>query len=550
MANVQSRQREIVCQLASRAWNEPLLGSGLWRHDDIRNNVYDASYLAVASSDSVCSDKLGIDRREAMAKAASVLERVLELQDKNRASDTFGHWPLGLGDRPDEARPNLLPAELMGVLIVYFQQQYGAHLPETLNQSLNEAIEALYQSTYYRVPLKAFNHHEAKYTATKLIFGSRFKDEELLEKGRLDLQQILDRVRTLGLPEYGALPWFWHWIQAFTCAYEIVAVHDIREDLASLLNELWNYRATYYLKGAWTGGRMRSLGHDLPRDGNVAFDYVQFGDFSLPQALTRVEYAGLLFYPAPESAIRTAMNRDLPQIIERVIAPAGEEVKRPLHSYLYVDKGFAMGGIRERVKEYDNEQHRWGIDFPLRQDGGVNRLYIMQPGEGCNDGDLRHAGESGQLLFHRNAIIALFPFAEGEDGRLVGVLPKGEWMRRHHSLFGRIDDVYIALYLLHDFTLVEEVDRIMLTSRGLAAGGVVVEAVSADTAARKQLNSLKDFMSEMVNHNPLWSVSLHESLRVEYANLDGEMLALALHEEPQRTRRSMNDTGESEGDVN
>ena len=122
---------------------------------------------------------------------------------------------------------------------------------------------------------------------------------------------------------------------------------------------------------------MRSLSHDLPRDGNVAFDYVQFGDFSLPAVLPRVEYAGLLFYQAPESAMQAALNRQVSMEIRRIITPA-EGQKPSLHSYLFVDKGFAAGGIWERALEFDNEQHRWGIDFPLRKDGGVNRLYFCR----------------------------------------------------------------------------------------------------------------------------------------------------------------------------
>ncbi|MDQ0058679.1 hypothetical protein [Paenibacillus harenae] len=540
MANWQSRQRDVIRQFASLAWNEPLQSSGLWRHDDIRNNLYYASYLVAAASDSALCEELALDPEAATAKAVGVLARIVNLQDKDPASATFGHWPLGLGERPEEARPNPLPAELMGVLIAYFQQRFGSQLPASINQLLDESVEALFRSSYYRAPLTTFGHHEAKYTATKLIFGHRFKDRELLASGRLHLQQTLDRVRTLGMPEYGALPWFWHWIQAFTCAYECVGDDGMRLELAALLDELWRYRATYYLKGAWTGGRMRSLGHDLPRDGNVAFDYVQFGDFSLPSALPRVEYAGLLFYQAPESARQTALDRALPQVIQRIVMPAGDGEEQPIHSSLFVDEGFAMGGIWERVKEFDNEQHRWGIDFPLRQDEGVNRLYVLPPGDGYVGGDPRHAGETGHVLFHRNAIIALYPFAEGAGDMLVGVLPRGEWIPGDNAVYGYVEGVFIALHMLHGFSLEEEHDRIKLTSAGLASGGVVVEAISAKAALRKQLRSLADFAAAMAENKPLWAASEDEPLRVEYTNLDGDRLAMTLGNESQRIVRTVN----------
>lgn len=529
MANEQDRQRDVIRQIARLAWNEPLLASGLWRHDDIRNNWYYASYLAAAAADPALSGKLAINRGEATAKAVSVITRVLELQNRDDASDMFGHWPLGLRDKPEEADPNPLPAELMGVLIVYFQQRYGSALPESVNRLLDESIEALYRSAYYRVPLTTFGHHEAKYTASKLVFGYRFKDDGLLAAGRLHVRQTLERVKRLGMPEYGALPWFWHWIQAFTCAYECVPVDEIRQELAALLDELWSYRATYYLRGAWTGGRMRSLAHDLPKDGNVAFDYVQFGDFDLPSDLPRVEYAGLLYYPAPISAMRTALNRPLPQVIERVITPAGDGEKLPLHSYLYVDEGFAAGGIRERVKEFDNEQHRWSIDFPLRADGGVNRLYVLPPGEGYAEGDPRHAAEGGEVLFHRNTIMALYPLEKGTEAKLAGVLPKGEWLHGEHDIFGEVEGVYVAMHLLGDFKIEEGPDRMALTiSVNGHASGIVVEAVNAEAAKRKELHSLTDFAAVMADKKPLWTMSEGELLRAEYVALDGERLVAML----------------------
>ena len=527
MKNWKNRQREVMRQIAQAAWRQPLQGSGFWMHDDIRNNFYYASYLMAAANDPDMIEELALNQDEAQAKACEVLTRILLLQDQDPTSETFGHWPLGLGSLPQEAKPNLLPAELMGNLMAYFQQRFSSVLPEELNHSFDKAIEMMYRSPYYQVPLTTFGHHEAKYTASKLIFGHRFKDDKLIETGRLHLEQTLNRVKELGIPEYGALPWFWHWIQAYTCAYACVPVDDIQRNLEALLDELWNYRAMHYLQGAWVGGRMRSLSHDLPRDGNVAFDYVQFGDFSLPAVLPRVEYAGLLFYQAPESAMQAALNRQVPMEIRRIITPAGGQNKPSLHSYLFVDKGFAAGGIWERALEFDNEQHRWGIDFPLRKDGGVNRLYLLPPGEGYTEGDPRHAGETGEVLFHRNTVMALYPFSEEADAKLAGVLPKGEWVHRQNALYGLVDNVYIALYMNSDFTVQEEQDRISISSQG-NPGGVVVEAISAEAAENKLLRSLEQFTAVMKLKKPLWTVNSGGPIRVDYDNLNGDRLSLEL----------------------
>lgn len=137
-----------------------------------------------------------------------------------------------------------------------------------------------------------FGHHEAKYTAAKLIFGTLFADEILLEDGKQSLKDTLAYIRTKGMPEYGSLPWFWHWVQAFTCALELVPPEDteLTTSLKEMLDHLWNVRAEFYLRGAWVGAHSRGWPHDVPGDANVLHDYVQFGDFQLPERMPRTEY--------------------------------------------------------------------------------------------------------------------------------------------------------------------------------------------------------------------------------------------------------------------
>lgn len=95
------------------------------------------------------------------------------------------------------------------------------------------------------------------------------------------------------MPEYGSLPWFWHWVQAFTCALELVPPEDteLTTSLKEMLDHLWNVRAEFYLRGAWVGAHSRGWPHDVPGDANVLHDYVQFGDFQLPEMMPRTEYA-------------------------------------------------------------------------------------------------------------------------------------------------------------------------------------------------------------------------------------------------------------------
>lgn len=113
------RQNEITSKIAIAAMRQPLLSSGLWFHHDIRDNFYYASYLFAAAVDG--PEQLSFEADAAKRTAAAVLLEVLRLQDQNASSDTYGHWPLGLGENPREAKPHSLPVELMGSLMAFLQ---------------------------------------------------------------------------------------------------------------------------------------------------------------------------------------------------------------------------------------------------------------------------------------------------------------------------------------------------------------------------------------------------------------------------------------------
>ena len=153
--------------------------------------------------------------------------------------------------------------------MVYFYDQFSAVLSEPLQNAFEEALQHIYKSNFYRKKVEHYNHHEAKYTAAKLIFGQRYEDKDLLEDGIASLRLIQNRITSIGMSEYGGLPWFWHHIQAYTCAWQLMKDQDLKDELAQMLDYLWRVRSTYYLGGAWVGPHSRIWPHDMPRDTNV-----------------------------------------------------------------------------------------------------------------------------------------------------------------------------------------------------------------------------------------------------------------------------------------
>ncbi|SMF87772.1 hypothetical protein SAMN05661091_3915 [Paenibacillus uliginis N3/975] len=504
----QKRQAEIISLIAHNAESRTLLEGSLWFHNDVRNNFYYASYLFAAAVNPELP--VEFDREQAKGTAERVLLEVLSLQNQQLGTKLYGHWPLGLHPVPQDAPLNELPVEIMGSLMAYFFQEYGAHFSVQLKMAFDHTLEHIYNSGFFRKPVVYYNHHEAKYTAAKLIFGTLFDDQDLREDGLNSLKTTLQYIKSNGMPEYGALPWFWHWVQAFTCALEITGDSDmeLKNLLCEMLDFLWNERASFYLKGAWVGPHSRGWPHDIPGDGNLLHDYIQFGDFVLPKEMPRTEYAGFLFYEAPASAQATALKKREPIEVKKLthkVVPGASEFPK-LHSYTYVTPDFAAGGLWERGDEFDNEQLRWSFSLPVSGEGEANQLFFFHPGDYYYEGDPRHQSGHMEVLYHRNVIMALFPVSSEDQDNLVGVLPKGKWIMHDRSLFGQARGVYFAIYLSVPYELIQRNKYIEVAAKGLP-GGVVVEAIRSAEAEEQGILGLEQFADAMKKHSPEFNSS-------------------------------------------
>lgn len=523
----QERHNEVAARIALAAYQQPLLESGLWFHHDIRDNFYYASHLFAASTDTGLSRQFDAEQGKQLAE--KVLLEVIRLQDPDTQSDTYGHFPLKLELQPAPIKRSALPIELMGILMAYLFRRYASAFGRPLRLAFESAQLHAYRSGYYRKPLNQFNHHEAKYTAAKLIFGEMFHDRELLRDGQECLERMITSIQTKGMSEYGSLPWFWHWVQAFTCAWSMTDSAALKQSLAAMLDTLWQERSQFYLKGTWVGAHSRALKHDIPRDSNVLFDYVQFGDFALQQELPRTEYAGLLFYEAPEPLRLAALDRSQPVEVRKLVtkqAVASRPNTVELHSYAYITESFAAGGVWERYAEFDNEQHRWDFTLPLGQTDGVNQSFFMHPGSGYAEGDPRHQSDCAEVLFHKNTVLALYPIPTGANETIVGILPKGEWLQEPDALYGLAGNVYWSVYVMRPYRLEEKSDRLLVISVG-SPNGVVMEAVSVEEAARQGIRELNDFAGGARARTPRFSETAPLSLC--YSNGYGEKLDLVVH---------------------
>lgn len=489
------RRQEVLVFAAEAAFHLPRLESGFWFHRDMRDNLYYAMHLYAASTDPDIT--LSFSKDQGARLGEEILLLVLKLQIKEPDAPMYGHWPLNLGNDPFTAPPQTLPVELLGSLIAWYHQAFSPRMGGDLRSAFEEAMRHAYMGNYYRKSVEYFNHHESKYVAQQIIWGELFRDEALAAEGKTNLRLLLGTIRANGMREYSAMPWFWHWVQSFSCARALAKDADTLRLLQDMLNYLWKLRSLTYLKGAWAGPHSRGLGHDIPADRNTLLDYVEYGDFPLPESIMRLEAAGILpVSPSDREITASAAGRMDIQEVRRLIPVQPQNLAEGcLHSYTYMTPDFAVGGVWERAEEFDNEQHRWDVTLPANRDGSVNKAYFFRPGSGFSEGDYRHEGGLSQVLLHRNAAAALFvPSVQQEEKDLIlGVLPKGDWLFGDRLMTGLVGSVYLVAHIMNPYTCVENEERgcIEVGSEG-GANGVVVEAFAAGAAAGRGWSSLTE----------------------------------------------------------
>ncbi|CAG7652259.1 hypothetical protein PAESOLCIP111_06491 [Paenibacillus solanacearum] len=549
--DVRTRKQEVLRLAAEQAMTLPLSESGYWFHKDVRDNFYFAIHLFGYTAEGA-PDWTEAKRNEGRELAVRMLYNVLKLQMQDASHPMYGHWPLQLGHDPASAKPHVLPVELMGCMLMFFYEKYREALPAELKSEISLSILHMYQSSVYRHPLKSMHHHEAKHTALKLLLGHEFGDEALLEEGIRCAQRMLRHVRTYGFKEYGCLPWHWHWIQAFTCVWDTVEDETARTVAGELLAYLWGLRAEAYLRGAWVGPHSRIWPHDAPKDTNTPLDYIAFGDFTAPQTFPRLEGAALYAYEVPAAVRERALAYAEPREVKRLIRFAGEdgEVTESAHTYTYVTREYALGGIYERREEFDNEQLRWDVSLPLDSEpaaAGVNQLYFFHPGSKYAPGDDRHASSYGEALFDKGAVLQLWALPENAAGdtfgQLVGCLPKGEWRFGEFGGCGKLGSVYAAFHAWGGGPVVitEKADRYS-ASVPLEAGrlaGIVVEVMSSEEAAALGIRDLDAWTAAAEERFSDAFKLLPDGLAASYRSFSGSELRLEVRNDGMLVTRTV-----------
>ncbi len=510
---MRDRRIAVVSRAAEEAAGLPVTRTGLWFDDDVRRTFYLAVHLFAASADLQAGPSTGqLSPEQGRELACSMISRVLRLQRQDPDDPMYGHWPISVSPEHPAGVANLQPGELMVCILVLFRRRYADWLPFETLDGIDRAVRRQYESSYARTSLYEMHHHDATHVAQRLLLGQLYDDADLTRRGLDGTARLLAHLRRFGFKEYGALPWFWHWIQAFACVWEVSDDGEVKDAVAEMLEVLWDLRVDSYLAGAWVGPRSRQWPHDMPTDTNVAIDFIQFGDFPLGSALPRLEGAALFTYEVPPRIRDRALDRNEPSVDTKrvLLATAEQRVEGVVNLYTYITATHAVGGVWERRRQFDNEQHRWDVALPITErnvDRNVNHAYFFHPGPMYSAGDLRHQSTYGDVLFLKDTVMELWNVPADDTTahpEVLGCLPLGEWVVEDRHGYGRVEDTFMSFHTMGDVTWTAEADRIVVRAP-LDQGrqGVIVEVVGraeAESAEVRTPEELKAF-HELVNRN-------------------------------------------------
>jgi hypothetical protein len=215
-----------------------------------------------------------------------------------------------------------------------------------------------------------------------------------------------------------------------------------------------------------------------------------------------------------------------------------DEVEPPLTEYIFRTKHYAVGGIHEYMREFDNEQQRYQITFPVHKDGTANQAYFFHPGEGYQEGDLRHASGCGEVLLYKQVAAALFVVPEKQEDVIVGSLPFGRWKFGQNYSIGDLGDVYLIVHIWQR----NEVDLgphgVKVYSYG-RNNGVVMEVVTKEEAESQEITTLEMIYEQVATHPARFTIE-DQSISLNYRSFHGYEIGISTQHSSGKVHRLVN----------
>jgi len=203
------------------------------------HRVRESLWYALALLELDAGGDTEIDGEARTARAARVLARVIELQDTDPASETYGIWSYWAEEPLAEmSPPDWNWADFIGECLAILLRRHGDALDAGLRSRALAALEHAARSIIRRNVDLDYTNIAVKGTFVTLVAGELLADEELHEYGRHRLERLHSSLLEQGsFAEYNS-PTYWNVVmQALTAIRQYIddpSVHAAAADLERL----------------------------------------------------------------------------------------------------------------------------------------------------------------------------------------------------------------------------------------------------------------------------------------------------------------------------
>ncbi len=181
-----------------------------------------------------------------VARALTIVERVLAVQDTHPCNRTFGLWPWFF-DEPLEAMrpPDWNWADFIGVRLAHVLGRHSDRLPEALRAKIGKALHHAAYSIFRRNMGPDYTNIAVKGGVVAVMAGEQLGDGLLLSYGRERLARFLAHTEAQGgFTEYNSPPYGALVLMEVERGLLIVQDAEARENLLAIHAMCWRAMAT------------------------------------------------------------------------------------------------------------------------------------------------------------------------------------------------------------------------------------------------------------------------------------------------------------------
>lgn len=263
-------------------------------------------------------------------EAAGILDRVLDGQDLDPGSDTYGIWPYYFEEPLEEmTRPDTNWADFIGQELVLIMIRHAAALPDPLRQRLRTAIAAAAEAVVRRNVPMSYTNIASKGTFVTLGAGQVLGDPELTRYGRERIERLAATVDETGsFAEYNSPTYWLVTCTAMSAISQYVTDQRSATIAADLVDRLWRHlvQRWHLPSGQLSGPMSRAYRDDLGDEPHLLAHLAKAvgGQPPFDNALEKVDDS-----PAALGLVHTAILRpDAPADVVRQLVTAGPPTMR------------------------------------------------------------------------------------------------------------------------------------------------------------------------------------------------------------------------------